>query len=81
MRTRLAAEAEELASLLAAHGFRIVGGTSLFVLAEHPDARARHVMLARRGIWTRAFAEHATWLRFGLPGAGLARLKRALSEF
>jgi len=33
-------------------------------------------------VWTRAFSEPPTWLRFGLPGddAGFARLDRALGK-
>ena len=46
------------------------------------DAAAIHHELAKRGVWTRAFARHPQWLRFGLPpdGTALARLDEALTD-
>jgi cobalamin biosynthetic protein CobC len=79
-RARLKHQADALRSLLGARGLHIVGGTDLFVLVETEDARALHGALARRGIWTRAFAEQPSWLRVGLPGSGLPRLEKALRD-
>jgi cobalamin biosynthetic protein CobC len=79
-RARLRADAAALRALLAAHGLAVAGGTDLFALVATADARALHRALAERGIWTRAFAENPAWLRIGLPGAGFARLERALSD-
>lgn len=79
-RARLKSEAEALRALLAPRGLRPIGGTDLFVLVDTPDALEIHVALARRGIWTRAFAENPQWLRIGLPGAGFARLDQALTD-
>lgn len=77
--TRLTADALRLDGLLTAAGFEILGGTALFRLVRHPDARARFHRLAEQGVLTRPFSEEPTWLRFGLPGPrGWARLKTAL---
>ena len=79
-RARLSAAAAQLRAALTRHGLAIAGGTDLFVLNDHADAPALHINLAQRGIWTRAFADHPRWLRFGVPDdAGLARLDAALS--
>ena len=71
-----------LRDLLTAHGFAIVGGTDLFLLAGHDRAGDIHAGLAERGIWTRAFEEHPGRLRLGLPAddAGFARLAEALRQ-
>lgn len=66
-RARLARDAERLDAMLKAAGFEIVGGTSLFRLAATPDAAARFVALARRGVLARPFPDQPTWLRFGIP--------------
>lgn len=79
-RARLREEAAALRNLLAAHDLPIAGGTDLFVLVAADDGHVLHRALARRGVWTRAFADHRPWLRFGLPGAGFARLERALRD-
>jgi cobalamin biosynthetic protein CobC len=80
-RARLAADARRLDALLTAAGLKIVGGTSLFRLAETPDAAALFVHLAQAGILCRPFDDPRR-LRFGLPGspAAWARLKAALSQ-
>ena len=78
MRIQLGAEASALASLLTVHGLRVIGRTALFVLAATDDAPRLHAGLAKRGVWTRAFAEEPTWLRFGLPGKDFKRLEQAL---
>lgn len=66
-RQRIAREAARLDAALVDAGFSIVGGTSLFRLASSPNAPARFASLCRAGVLTRPFAEHPTWLRFGLP--------------
>jgi len=80
-RLRLHATAMRYRGLLASRGFLIAGGTDLFVFVRHDNAAATHAHLARAGIWTRAFADMPTHLRFGLPDdAGFARLDRALGD-
>lgn len=64
---RLAADRAKLDALLVAAGFTLLGGTPLFRLADHPEARRMIDLLGRRGIHVRAFADQATSLRFGLP--------------
>ena len=82
-RTRGALEqqARKLDEVLVKGGFTIVGGTSLFRLAGHPDALKLHGALARRHIWCRSFDWADDLLRFGLPAdaAGLDRLAAALA--
>jgi cobalamin biosynthetic protein CobC len=80
MRARLDEEAARLDTMLARAGARVLGGTSLFRLAEVPDARHWQETLARRRIWTRVFPYSRHWLRLGLPGSDAAwgRLARAL---
>ena len=57
----------------------MLGGTPLFRLGRHPEARRVVDRLGQHGIHVRAFAEHATWLRFGLPDEdGFSRLAAAL---
>jgi cobalamin biosynthetic protein CobC len=66
-KTLLEHSARRLDSLLASAGFAIVGGASLFRLAEHDDAAIWFERLCRAGILTRRFAQRDNWLRFGLP--------------
>lgn len=82
MRKTLMQEMAALEETLRTAGFDLRGGTSLYTLAEHPDAARLHQALARHHIWVRAFDYAPTWLRFGLPGSpeGLARLRQALAE-
>lgn len=77
---QLAVLAKRLDTLLIAAGFAIVGGTTLFRLAEHRDAPAVVERLGTHGIHVRAFEHRPTWLRFGLPGSDEAfgRLASAL---
>lgn len=77
---RLTVETEEIDALLVAAGFTMLGGTPLFRLAGHPNARRLIEDMGRHGIHVRAFAERETWLRFGLPANDLAfdRLANAL---
>lgn len=81
-RARLARDAARLDATLQAAGARIIGGTSLFRLAETPDAATWQDALARRHIWTRRFPYSATWLRFGLPAdeGQWSRLTDALGD-
>jgi cobalamin biosynthetic protein CobC len=77
---RLRAEAAEMDACLVAAGFRVVGGTRLFRLAEGAGAPKMFERLGRAGIFVRRFDEQPHWLRFGLPGTpeGWARLRQAL---
>jgi cobalamin biosynthesis protein CobC len=67
-RARLNKEAARLDALLHSAGWRIVGGTHLYRLAAHANARGAFEQLLRKGILTRPFAKPADWLRFGIPG-------------
>jgi cobalamin biosynthetic protein CobC len=81
--TRKALEARcmRLQALLDRCGMPVKGATSLFVLVEHAEAAEIHIALAKRGIWTRIFAERPAWLRIGVPpDEGLQRLERALAD-
>lgn len=80
-RRKLAQAAQRLDMLLADAGLDVVGGTSLFRLAQTPAAATQYEALGRAGILVRRFAEHPTWLRFGLPGDEPAweRLEKALT--
>ena len=64
-------------------GLDIVGGTTLFRLRKRTRRSALFHHLGRAGILTRAFADHAAWLRFGLPAAepDWQRLQIAMAEF
>lgn len=66
--TRLVGDVRKLDTLLVSAGFVVLGGTPLFRLASHPEAREKIEDLARLGIHVRAFADRPTCLRFGLPG-------------
>jgi len=78
-RQRYQLDARYLDALLVRSGHRIIGGTTLFRLTEHPSARAVHEALARHQIWTRTFNDQPELLRYGLPGSrDFSRLKRAL---
>ena len=82
MRPRLSQAAAGLAEVLTACGLEVVGGTSLFQLARHPQAAELYQRLGRAGILVRAFAGRPDLLRFGLPhGAqGRERLRRILAS-
>jgi cobalamin biosynthetic protein CobC len=82
MRDNLANARWDLERILTAAGLQIVGGTDLFCLTDSPVAQSIFGHLGRAGILVRAFADHPTWLRFGLPGskANLARLETALAD-
>ena len=78
---RLRRDAERLDRLLVAAGFRVVGGTPLFRLAECDRAPQLADRLAAHGIHVRRFPHDPRWLRFGLPGgeADWTRLEAALA--
>jgi len=82
MRERLAKEAAGLDALLAANGWRTLGGTRLFRLAAKADAAAAFRRLLAAGILTRPFADAPDRLRFGIPAeeAHWLRLKAALQN-
>lgn len=79
-RARLAEAARELDALLTESGLPVIGGTSLFRLAEHSQAPDLFERLGGAGILVRAFPDHPTRLRFGLPADQTAtrRLRAAL---
>ena len=79
-RSKLEQQAHKLDEVLTKAGFTIAGGTSLFRLARHRDARKLHAALARQHIWCRSFDWADDLLRFGLPpgDSGLDRLSTAL---
>lgn len=79
---RLAMYSERLEALLAAAGCSVIGGTILFRLAEHREARRVADALACQGIHIRTFSDRPTLLRFGLPASDeeFARLAAALQD-
>jgi len=80
-RMRLGKAAAALDSLLIDAGLDLVGGTSLFRLAQSESAPDIFQRLGAAGILVRRFAQQPTWLRFGLPAAdGWDRLRAALME-
>jgi cobalamin biosynthetic protein CobC len=80
-RANLRRQANRLDDIMRSAGLEVIGGTSLFRLARHPDAQEIHAHLGSRQIWTRSF-DHRDLLRFGLPpdDAGLQRLGAALTS-
>jgi cobalamin biosynthetic protein CobC len=68
MRARLGGDAARLDALLDGAGWRIIGGTRLFRLAAHADARAAFDRLLHAGILARPFTDAPDRLRFGIPG-------------
>jgi cobalamin biosynthetic protein CobC len=80
---RLAEAAGRLDEVLSLGGARVVGGTSLFRLIEHPAAAALYDHFGRAGILVRAFAGRPRLLRCGLPDgeAALERLRSAVTGF
>ncbi|MDP3659312.1 aminotransferase class I/II-fold pyridoxal phosphate-dependent enzyme, partial [Phenylobacterium sp.] len=75
-------QAQRLDGALAAAGFEIVGGTTLFRLTRSPHAGAWFRHLAERGLLVRPFRDQPQWLRFGLPPVhAWPRLTQAFEEF
>jgi cobalamin biosynthetic protein CobC len=79
-RKALADQAGKLDSVLHAAGLIVIGGTGLYRLVRHPEARMIHASLASRHIWCRRFDWADDLLRFGLPAShsDLDRLAAAL---
>jgi cobalamin biosynthetic protein CobC len=82
-RADLAEAARKLDSILTGADLDVLGGTSLFRLVRTAAARALVSHLGRAGIAVRAFPEHQSWLRFGLPADDDAwrRLEMAMAAF
>jgi cobalamin biosynthetic protein CobC len=78
-RAKLKDGAKQLDAALTEAGFKILGGTALFRLADHERSRDLFIRLAGKGILTRPFGNRSA-LRFGIPGSPeeLARLRDAL---
>lgn len=81
-RMRLAADRRALDSVLTDAGLEVLGGTSLFVLVRHFQARHIWRELAKRHILVRKFDYSRDWLRFGIPAdaAARSRLDAALRD-
>jgi cobalamin biosynthetic protein CobC len=81
-RRRLVASAARLDAILAGAGVHIIGGTTLFRLVRTRTAPKLFQHLGHAGILVRAFPEHPSWLRFGLPAdeAEWNRLKIAMAD-
>lgn len=80
-RERLDRDALALDDLLTAHGFSVLGGTSLFRFVSTPNAGEVFRGLCERGVLTRPFDDAPERLRIGVPGEpGLARLAKALKD-
>jgi cobalamin biosynthetic protein CobC len=82
MNAHLADTAQRIDSVLADAELEIVGGTSLYRLTRSADAQEVFRHLGHAGILVRRFAEHPTWLRWGLPDGDIAwrRLSAALAS-
>lgn len=78
-RARLTGAASELDRLLFQAGLEVIGGTSLFRLAQADSAAEIFHRLASAGILVRKFGNQPTWLRFGIPDDnGWERLRSAI---
>jgi cobalamin biosynthetic protein CobC len=82
-RRDLTVAAQRLEGILHGTGLDVCGGTALFRLVRTAAARPLFAHLGNAGIVVRAFPEHPSWLRFGLPANDEAwrRLQTALAEF
>ena len=80
-RDQLNQASQRLDGLLHRSGMTVIGGTSLFRLAEADDAQERFTGLMQAGILSRPFAYAPHWLRFGLPAhEHWPRIEAALME-
>jgi cobalamin biosynthetic protein CobC len=81
IRVKLEADTAALDEILSAAGFDFAGGSLLFRLVRHGDARSKFEHLASCGILVRRFPERPEWLRFGVPASddARARLRAALA--
>lgn len=82
-RVRLRAATARMDGLLIRMGLKLVGGTTLFRLIEHPRASDLFEHLAQSGILVRPFKANPDWLRFGMPGndPNFERLLSALADW
>jgi cobalamin biosynthetic protein CobC len=78
-RSMLSGDCRRLDALLAAYGAKLEGGTHLFRLVSHPQARDVADALGRDGILVRRFTTHPQWLRFGIPNSNDAWHRLELS--
>ncbi|GAA0468533.1 threonine-phosphate decarboxylase CobD [Parasphingorhabdus litoris] len=80
-RQRLKEAAARLDDMLGNSDLNILGGTSLFRLASHDNARELFVILGQSGILVRPFSRDEKQLRFGLPASEeeWQRLENALN--
>jgi cobalamin biosynthetic protein CobC len=64
------------------HGYGLVGGSPLFRLASHPNAKFIFHALAQQGVLVRRFPARPDWLRVAPPGdrTALDRLNHALER-
>jgi cobalamin biosynthetic protein CobC len=74
-RARLHADARALDKMLAAAGFASAGGSLLFRLVRHDDAQRWFERLAKAGILVRRFEAQPSWLRFGIAGSDVGRMR------
>jgi cobalamin biosynthetic protein CobC len=79
-RATLAEAALRLDAYLVRAGLEVIGGTSLFRLAQTPHAETLFRRLGEQGVLVRRFEREPNWLRFGLPGgeSDWQRLETAL---
>ena len=68
MHARLGKDQARFDGLLRGTDWRTIGGTRLFRLAAHADARTAFERLLAAGILARPFAGAPDWVRFGMPG-------------
>ena len=74
-RKRLKKERNTLEAGLKQSGLQLVGGTDLFVLARHFQAKHIWRELANRHILVRRFDYQHDWLRFGIPTGTESQLR------
>ena len=67
MRDELRARAQRLDLGLRERGIPVLGGTSLYRLAEVSEAEKLAVALRQQGVHVRIFERQPHWMRFGLP--------------
>lgn len=78
---RLKSRGAALDAVLEKADLPVFGGTPLFRLVRHSQARTLFNRLGEDGVLVRAFTERSEWLRFGIPDeTGLARLAAALDR-
>ncbi len=81
-RGELLQASRRLDAILVGAGLAVVGGTTLFRLAQTPAASALFHHLGAAGILVRIFPDDPTWLRFGLPAheEDWQRLQKAMLQ-